>query len=146
MSIQQLNSDTTRVLMQAEIAESDPARVFDYWVQPDLLVKWWPHEANTEPKSGGSYLLEWPRTIHPRRLRGTYTAFEPGHKLAFTWKWDHEPDLPERLVTVTFAPLDGITIVTVEHGTYSDSEADQTDRQGHIDGWNYFLGKLQETV
>jgi uncharacterized protein YndB with AHSA1/START domain len=130
--------------MQAEIAEADPARVFDYWVQPDLLVKWWPHEANTEPKSGGSYLLSWPGMGW--RLAGIYQDFERGKKLAFTWKWLHEAKLPERLVTVTFAPLDGITIVTVEHGTYSDSEADQTDRQGHIDGWNYFLGKLQETV
>lgn len=141
MTVQQIESDNTRVIMQIDIHEADPARVFDYWVQPDLLVKWWPQEAVTHPQVGGDFLLAWPGMNW--RLRGVYRAFEPGKTLAFTWKWDHEPDLPERLVTVTFAPLDDVTVINVEHGSYTDSEVDQADRQSHIDGWLYFLGKLQ---
>jgi uncharacterized protein YndB with AHSA1/START domain len=142
MAVQQLDTDTSRVLMQATVTEADPARVFDYWVQPDLLAKWWPPEAHIEP--GGSYRMMWPAMGWT--LRGTFMAFERGKKLIFTWKWDHEPDLPERTVTVTFAPLDGITVISVEHGTYTDSEVDQKDRQSHIDGWNHFLEQLQQRI
>lgn len=144
MPVQQLDSDQTRVVMQAMVNEPNPVRVFDYWVKPDLLVKWWPQRAAVNPMRGGEFGLGWP--AQKWILRGVYQVFEPGHKLAFTWKWDHEPDLPERTVTVTFAPLDGVTVITVEHGTYTASEIDQTDRQSHIDGWHYFLDKLQQSL
>jgi uncharacterized protein YndB with AHSA1/START domain len=39
-------------------------------------------------------------------LHGRYTSFEPGHKLAFTWHWDQEPENTSgTAVTVTFSSL-----------------------------------------
>ena len=63
---------------------------------------------------------------------------------AFTWAWDHEPAAPTRTVTLQFAP-DGAegTHLTVTHGPYGDSTAEQAARQGHIDGWLHFLLRLQ---
>ena len=78
-------------------------------------------------------------------MRGRFTDFEPGKKLAFTWLWDHYPHTTN--VVVDFAPFaENGTKLTVSHGDYSDSNEDQEARQGHIEGWLYFVGKLQSCI
>ena len=76
-------------------------------------------------------------------LRGRYTEFMPAQRLGFTWYWDHEPDTPERQVSVIFEPLGATgTRITVKHGIYTASASDQDERRGHVEGWLYFLGRL----
>lgn len=144
MAVKQLDTDHTLVRFEAGYPAIEPAALFAYWVQPELLARWWPPQAAVDARLDGEYTLSWPQMGW--YLRGRYTAFQPGVKLAFTWKWDHEPDLPERQVSALFSPLDGATILTLEHGTYTDSEIDQKDRQSHIDGWTHFLAQLQACV
>jgi hypothetical protein len=43
-------------------------------------------------------------------------------------------------------PHDGGTKLIVTHGFYNDSPRDQDERQGHIDGWTHFLGRLQAVL
>jgi uncharacterized protein YndB with AHSA1/START domain len=81
--------------------------------------------------------MEW-------ELYGEYSHFEPGRRLAFSWNWRHEPDLPTRQVDIQIEPLAQGSRLTLTHSAYSDSPADQTDRQSQIDGWHYFLGQLQK--
>jgi uncharacterized protein YndB with AHSA1/START domain len=80
-------------------------------------------------------------------LRGVFTAFELGQKLRFTWRWDHEPpDVPTRTVTVTFTPDprdDERITLTLRHEPYGETPEEQDAREGHLEGWTYFLGKLQ---
>jgi uncharacterized protein YndB with AHSA1/START domain len=84
--------------------------------------------------------MEW-------NLRGTYSAVELGQRLAFTWKWDHEPNTPMRDVEVIFEPVGDVgTQVTVTHGTYTNSSKDQEERDGHLEGWIYFLKRLHDAV
>ena len=117
-----------------------PADVFPFFTEPAKLTRWWPSAAETDPRTGGSYHLSWPQMDW--HLRGTYGAVESGALLEFTWKWDHEPDLPERTVRVEFAAEDGGTRLTVHHGTYGDGDAEQEDRNNHHEGWTHFLGQL----
>ena len=50
-------------------------------------------------------------------------------------------------MTVEFAPLgDDGTELTVTHGRYTLAPADQEERQGHLEGWVAFLGKLRQVV
>lgn len=137
----QLETGSDAVKVTATFPQFKPAELFRYWVEPQLLPKWWSPEAEIVPQMGGAYHLAWQSMNW--HLRGQYIAFEPGKRLAFTWKWDHEPDLPTREVDVRFeAAPDGSTILTVTHGHYSDSEVDQEDRQSHLDGWMHFLAQL----
>jgi uncharacterized protein YndB with AHSA1/START domain len=103
-----------------------PDVLFAYWTQSDLIRKWWPQ-----------------RNWH---LRGNYTAFEPGKKLAFTWRWDHDPEhIPVTEVVIAFVPLtDGGTRMTLTHDHFSDSAEGQEMRLSHLEGWEYFIGKLQD--
>jgi uncharacterized protein YndB with AHSA1/START domain len=118
-----------------------PEEAYRSFTEPASLTRWWPPEAETDPRVGGAYHLSWPAMGW--HLRGRYTTAEPGRALGFTWKWDHEPDLPERQVDVSFEPLAARgTRVTVMHGRYGTGDTEAEDRQGHIDGWQHFLARL----
>ena len=112
----------------------EPAAVFEWFTDPSLLIRWWPSEAQTDPVTGGSYVLYWDGP--DVTLRGEYLAVAPGERLGFTWSWDHD-DLPPRRVDIGFTRSDRGTLVVVEHEAGSDDE-----RSDYRDGWTHFLGQL----
>jgi len=138
-----ISTGTEQLILTGEVAAS-PESLFRHWVEPDLLAQWWAQEAEIDPRVGGEYVLSWPRMGW--NLRGRYTRFEPGKQLGFTWNWDHEPNLPERVVDVRFEPAAGGTRLAITHGPYSDTPEDQQDRQSHLDGWQHFVQRLAEVV
>jgi len=153
MPVIQLPSGPNILLVEVDFPAALPHTVFDYWTQPALLRQWWPQEAEVESRVGGAYQLGWPQMDW--HLRGRYTAFEPGKRLGFTWRWDHdEPDEPEREVLIVLEPLppdrpdgpDG-TRLLLTHGPYSDTPADQELRiEHHLAGWQHFLPRLQQVL
>jgi uncharacterized protein YndB with AHSA1/START domain len=138
----QLESDSGRVVLTADFPYLSPQALFDYFTVPDLLARWWPPEATADSRPGGSYQMRWPAMGW--ELYGAYSHFEPGRRLAFSWNWRHEPELPTRQVDIQIEPLAQGSRLTLIHSTYSHSPADQTDRQSHIDGWHHFLRQLQK--
>lgn len=119
--------------------------LFRQWTQPNLITQWWPQQAEIAAQQGGEYHMSWPSMNWD--LRGTYTTYEPDRKLAFTWRWDHEPDSPTRTVEMLFEPVGDIgTQLTITHGTYTHSTKDQEERQGHLEGWTYFLTRLHSVL
>lgn len=138
----EVNTGNDVLVVRSEYPGMTPEALFRYWIDLALLTQWWPEEAEVDPREGGSYVFSWPKMDW--RLRGVYTAFEPGRRLTFTWKWDHEPDTPARHVDVALAPSGGGASMTISHGPYSQSETDQKDREGHLEGWQFFCGRLRE--
>ncbi|WP_374687973.1 SRPBCC domain-containing protein [Promineifilum sp.] len=134
-------SGSDHMVVAADLPDLSPRQAFDYFITPELLARWWPPEADVDARSGGEYVLRWPKMGWA--LSGRYTAFEPGERLAFTWQWAHRPELPARTVDVRFAPSATGCRVAITHGTYGDSPVEQADRQSHIDGWLHFLGQLR---
>jgi uncharacterized protein YndB with AHSA1/START domain len=130
------------MIVAADLPRLTQRRAFDYFTTPKLLIQWWPQEAEVNARPGGHFALRWPSMNW--ELSGLYTVFEPGARLAFTWQWLHQPELPSRVVDVAFEPAAEGCRVAVIHGTYSDSAVEREDRQGHIDGWIHFLGRLQQ--
>jgi uncharacterized protein YndB with AHSA1/START domain len=137
----EIPSGPDRLVVAADFPELTPEAVFDYWTKPELITRWWPQEAEIEPRVGGRYHLGWPGMKW--HLRGVYTAFEPGSRLAFTWNWDHEPDSPERSVAITLESKGEGTRLTATHGTYANTDSDREVRQSHLEGWTHFLSQLQ---
>lgn len=111
---------------------------YDHFVQPELLVLWWPSEAETDPQTGGEYRMFW--EAPGVTLRGQYRKVVPGRQLAFTWKWDHE-DLSPRLVDVIFTSTRRGCVVSITHDAGSDDEASD-----YTNGWIHFLGRLQNAL
>jgi uncharacterized protein YndB with AHSA1/START domain len=141
--VTQLPTATDKLTVAALYERATPDEVFAYWTDPALLRQWWPEQADTDPRPAGAYHLAWPKMGW--HLRGEYTAVEPGIRLAFTWRWEHEPDRPERTVEVLFDAVGDLgTQLTVTHGTYT--EADREERDGHMEGWTYFLTRLRDAL
>jgi len=141
MPVTQASSTRDKAVLVGEFPHCPPEILFDYWTMPTLITLWWPPEAEIDPRLDGAYHFSWPkRNWH---LRGHYTTFEPGRELAFTWQWDHYRNVT--FVSVTFEPIpSGGTKLTVMHSPYSDSIIDQKARQGHLEGWLYFITRLQD--
>lgn len=139
--IAQQPSTSDHLVVFAEFPAFTPQSLFNYWTQPELICQWWPQTAEIIPQPGGTYRLSWPQMGWV--LNGKVTDIVPGQLLAFTWKWDHEPQTPERHVRVTLAPRsEGGTHLAIEHMQYTGSQADQEERNSHLEGWLYFLKRL----
>ena len=144
-NIQQLPSGHDRVVIVAQFPQLTPEQLWQAFTDADWLTKWWAQAAVVEQPAGSpfptSYHLQWPAMNW--HLHGDYTTFEPPTKLVFTWRWDHEPDLPTRQVTIHIEPAAQGSQLQLEHGYYGDGSVEADDRQSHIDGWQFFLGQLQ---
>ena len=131
-----------RITIVADFPHLKPALLFDYWTSPDLLKRWWPPAAELQPALGGTYHFSWPKQNW--HLRGKYTMFDRGKTLGFTWKWDHET-IDVTRVTLLFRSRDnGGTVLTLRHEGYSKSSEAKKTRDEHVQGWTFFLRKLQE--
>lgn len=137
-----VESARDRITIIADFPRLNPARLFDYWTNSDLLMKWWPPAAELDPKTGGTYHFSWPK--QDWHLRGKYTMFDKPKTLGFTWKWDHEP-IDTTRVTILFQPIPNAgTRLTLHHDGYSKNSEAKRIRDEHVEGWTFFLGKLQE--
>ncbi len=143
--IKVLRSSQDMVVVAAQFSATTPQVLYQHFTDADLLARWWPPSVpHLDPQVGGSYHFAWPAMDWD--LRGTYTVIEAGQVLAFTWLWEHEPNLPMRDVFVVFGHTDTGAALTLRHGTYTNNSQDQADRQSHIDGWKHFLSRLATVV
>jgi uncharacterized protein YndB with AHSA1/START domain len=141
--IREIRGGNQTLIIQTAFPDFAPEDIFAHFTEPELLTRWWPPEAEVEPGVGGSYRLSWPGANW--HLRGRYTAWGPGKRLSFTWMWDHDREgTPDRLVTIDLFPMSGGAAMRLEHGPYGDSAEEQEARQGHVEGWRYFLPKLRD--
>ena len=142
--IRDLSPDDTSLVLQVDL----PARQADVmaaWTDPQRLTRWWPPRAELDPQPGGAYALTWPDqgwTLRGRILELTAQA------IAFTWRWDHRPELPDRTVRVTVAAgrVPASSVLSLHHGPYDGSQRDLVNRAEHVAGWRYFLDRLAGTL
>ncbi len=144
LAIHSKSDDLSVLSLQVELPAT-PAEVFRCFTEPTTLTKWWPQEAEIEPGTGGSYVLKWPAMGWT--LRGSYLVFESDSRLRFTWNWDHGPNLPERIVEISFHSAERNSCrLEITHGDYDSGSIDQEDRSSHEQGWRHFLGQLNELL
>jgi uncharacterized protein YndB with AHSA1/START domain len=105
LHVEEIYKGYDHLKLVANFPNKSPDQLFQFWIDPSLIPRWWgPQIVEIEPKLGGKYTLGWPKRSW--FLRGEYTQFQKGKLLDFTWKWDHEPLEPVRIVRVDFEPKD----------------------------------------
>ncbi|MCC6614866.1 MAG: SRPBCC domain-containing protein [Anaerolineae bacterium] len=135
----QLPSAHDRIVIAAQYPNITPELLFDYFVRPNLICRWWAPSAEAYARLGGTFHFAWPELdLH---LRGRYTFVERGKRLAFTWKWDHETRAP-RSVVINFEPCADGALVRVVHKPYTPQEGQE--RKQHAEAWLYYLAALQK--
>ena len=77
---------------------------------------------------------------------GRITAWEPGHRLALSWRQANWEEGEQTLVEVAFTPADGGTLVALTHTGWSDVISDPGAAEGYAEGWQELLGWYAETA
>ncbi len=113
-----------------------PDEAFALITEPDRLRRWQAVTAVVDLQAGGSY--RW--TVTPGHIAaGTFREVEPGRRIVFGWGWDGDAGLPAdaSTVTVTVAPVEGGSLVTLVH-----EGLDEVQAKAHADGWDHYLDRL----
>ena len=130
-------------------------RVFDAWINPEVLKRWWAAAptwstplAEVDPREGGSYRLSMKtdegevHTVH-----GEFTEITPPERLAYTWAWAEGPDAAmagseSTQVVVEFLEDGEGTLVKLTHSGFASEEI----RDMHVSGWAAVLASLERAV
>lgn len=135
-----------RTLKVQRVFAAPRERVFRAFTDPAQLKRWHaPGDATVslaevDLKVGGAYRIHMQGadgTVY--RLRGEYREIDAPSRLIYTWRWEHEDDGVEMLVTVEFADSGEDTLVRLTHEGFASEES----RGGHEGGWSSILDKLE---
>ncbi len=124
-------------------------RVYAAWTDPEQLQQWFgPAKVRTraleaDVRVGGKF--RWDITSpegEEMTVEGEYRELEPGRKIVFSWQWQEDEEWEGYLsiVTVELEETDKGTEVRLRH----ESLPSEKSRQGHTEGWNSVLDKLEE--
>lgn len=123
-----------------------PERVFDAWLNPDLLAKFMTPgpgmtvpEATSDAREGGRFriVMQAPdATLIPHE--GEYLTIDRPNTLVFTWASPHS--LEDSTVTLVCEPLPGGgTRVRLRHVRFASEDS----REAHRGGWTGILAALE---
>ena len=128
-----------------------PETVYNAWVDPAVLTKWWGPEGMTTPEfelnthEGGS----WTTTMESAEgnrvtTSGAYKVLEPPSRLVFTWAWTQEDGSrgAETEVEVILAKSNLGTRMILVQGTFADMAA----RDNHNMGWSSSFNDLDKAL
>lgn len=132
--------------IRQDIPCTGPENLLRWFLDPDLLTRWWSQDATVEPIVGGRWTIAWPSL--ERVLDGQIAAIS-ATSLVVSWVWTHEPELPARALIVRAEPAaDGATLGILQ-GPYRQSRdfpGEDEDRAAHVEGWEYFLPRLVAAI
>jgi uncharacterized protein YndB with AHSA1/START domain len=134
--------------LQLEVRRVVPfprARVFHAWTDPAALRAWF-HPgpqlstpvAEVDLRVGGRYriVMQTPETQFV--VSGVYREIQPPSRVVFTWRWEHDQNEPETLVTVELIEQSpSMTEVVLRHTGF----ARQEECDSHQVGW---IGTLEQ--
>jgi uncharacterized protein YndB with AHSA1/START domain len=110
-------------------------QVFDYFVRPELLVRWMGDFARLEANVGGVFSVD----INGVLIRGHFVRVERPNLIEIAWGEAGNAAMPPgatRLL-VSLAPHAAGTRVTLEHSGLVPGEAKK-----HAVGWPHFIQRL----
>ena len=126
------------VRRETQIA-APPATVFAFLTDPEKILSWMGAEATTEAHPGGLYLVKGVGD-RARVAHGAFREVVPVHRLAYSFGWEGDDDLPpgSSLVEIDLIDRDGGTLLRMTHSGLPNA----TQCAGHDRGWVHYLGRL----
>ena len=113
------------------------ATVFAFLTDPEKILRWMGGDATMETHPGGLYLL---KSVSGRTARGSFREVVPVHRLAYSFGWDDDPDVPpgSGLVEIDLIDQDGGTLLRLTHSGLPNAK----EQAGHAKGWTHYLDRL----
>ena len=127
------------VRRETQIA-APPATVFAFLTDPQKILSWMGAEADTDAHPGGLYLVKDIAGRPGRTARGEFREVVPVHRLAYSFGWDDDANVPpgSSLVEIDLLERNGGTLVRMTHTGLPNAY----ECEGHAKGWAYYLGRL----
>ena len=117
---------------------ADPELAWDALTDPDRVAEWFT-DATPVGRPGDPYRLDFGDSV----VEGAIASVDPGRSFAYTWSWEGSEDGTDTLVTWTVEPLPGGgSRITLEHGGWPPTTADDTARADHLGYWEAYLEDL----
>lgn len=130
-------------LTTSRIIEAPQQDVFNAWLDPDTLRRFMMPgpgmtvpTASTDPRPGGRFEIVMQAGDDTIPHAGTYKEIDPHDRIVFTWESPYSVD--DSTVTLTFAPAEGGTEVTLTNVRFANEET----RDNHLGGWTGILDAL----
>ena len=114
---------------------ASPERVFEYFLRPELLVRWMGQFARLDARPGGLFSVD----INGVLIRGHYVTIDPPKLIEIAWGEAGNAEMPPgaTLLAIRFEPIANGTLVRLDHSGLAPSEAAK-----HAIGWPHFLERL----
>jgi uncharacterized protein YndB with AHSA1/START domain len=115
--------------------DAPPERVYEYFTQPEAMVRWMGEYALLEPEPHGRFTL----TVRGALVRGRFLHLDPPHRLVISWGYAGSDRLPPGASTVE------VRITAEGTGTRVDLEhrdLPSAEQPGHAIGWTHYLVRL----
>jgi uncharacterized protein YndB with AHSA1/START domain len=127
------------VRRETQIA-APPSTVFAFLTDPQKILSWMGIEATTEARPDGLYLVKGVGGARNRAARGAFREVVPVHRLAYSFGWEGDEEVPpgSSLVEIDLIDRDGGTLLRMTHsGLPNEAQCASHDR-----GWAHYLGRL----
>jgi uncharacterized protein YndB with AHSA1/START domain len=116
--------------------DAPPERVWEYFTNPEAMVRWMGEYAVLDPQPGGQFTVN----VQGAPVRGRFLRLEPPRLLLISWGYAGSDRLPPGASTVEIrlTPDGTGTRVDLEHRELPDAE-----QVGHEVGWAHYLARLR---
>lgn len=126
------------------------ARLYRAWTEAEELSRWFAPSTDFtvlvhdfDPTVGGRYRIEMRHNDGSQHIVvGVYRELAPPDRVAFTWRWEGNPDAPETLVQVDLHERGEETEVVLRHDLFANVDM----RNEHNKGWLGCLNRLADHV
>ena len=124
-------------------------QVYAAWTDPAQLRQWFgPEKVQTrnliaDARVGGKFRWDLTNSEGEKMTcLGEYRELQPDKKIVFTWQWDDDEDWENHtsVVTVELSDRDNGTELRLIH----EQLPNEASRDGHTEGWNSALDKLEK--
>ena len=132
-----LMNEALIVRHETQIA-APPATVFAFLTDPQKIVSWMGGASETEVHPGGLYLLKG--VGRGRTARGAFREVVPVHRLAYSFGWDGDDEVPpgSSLIEIDLIDRDGGTLLRMTHSGLPNKES----CDNHATGWAHYIERL----
>lgn len=156
-----MNNQSTTTLTMKRNFDFSPEKVFDAWLNPEVMRKWLftlegtNKVARNNPTVGGDWEIVDHRDGKDYRAIGEYLEIESPHKLLFTFKMPQFSDTVDK-ITVELKELpQGCEMTFSQHiivpheENWTTADIDKALQEYHDSteqGWNYMFMGLKELL
>ena len=134
-------------LQVSKTINAAPEKVFNAWLDPEMLARFMLPGPNTSVPSassdatvGGRFAILMKSGDDEIPHAGTYKEIDPHSRIVFTWESPYSSD--DSTVTLNFAPGEGGTLVTLTHVKFPSEDS----RDNHEGGWTQILTVLADVL